>query len=213
MTPTETAAPDAARRSALRRAVLWVAGLNLAYMVAELLVAFAIGSVSLAADGVDFFEDFAVNLLIAVALGWSAARQATVGRVLAGIILLPAVAALVMAVLKAGDPEPPAAGPLFWTALGAIAVNLVCTVILARFRSDAGSLTAAAYLAARNDLVAGAAILVLAGVTRWTGSGWPDILLGIGLVLLNGAAAREVWEKAGEERLAERALEGEFDDD
>ena len=212
MTPAD-ARGDVARTHALRRAVLWVAGLNLAYMVLELIVALAIGSVSLAADGVDFFEDFAVNLLIAVALGWSAARQATVGRVLAGVILLPAVAALVMAVLKAGDPEPPAAGPLFWTALGAIAVNLVCTAVLARFRGDAGALTAAAYLAARNDLVAGAAILALAGVTAWTGSGWPDILLGLGLVLLNGAAAKEVWEKAGEERLAERALEGEFDDD
>lgn len=204
---------EAHRRRALGRAVLWVAGLNLAYMAVELAVALSIGSVALFADAVDFFEDFAVNLLIAVALGWSAARQAVVGRVLAVVILLPAVAALVMAVVKAGDPEPPAAGPLLGAALGAIAVNLVCTLVLVRFRSHAGSLTAAAYLAARNDVIAGVALVALAGVTAWTGSGWPDIVLGVGLVLLNGAAAKEVWEKATQERLAERALAGELDGD
>lgn len=55
----------------LRRAVLLVAGLNLAYFFIEGAIALAIGSVSLLADSVDFFEDFAVNTLIAIALGWS----------------------------------------------------------------------------------------------------------------------------------------------
>ncbi len=62
-------------------------------------------------------------------------------------------------------------------------------------------------------MIAGVAIVALAGVTAWTGSGWPDIVLGVGLVLLNAAAAKEVWEKATEERLAERVLAGEIDDD
>ncbi len=200
-------------RASLRRAVLLVAGLNLAYMLVELAVAVSIGSVALVADAVDFFEDFAVNLLIAIALGWSVARQVRVGKIMAVLIVLPAIAALIMAVLKVGDPDPPASGPLLAAALGALVVNLVCTGVLVRFRSGVGSLTAAAYLAARNDLLAGVAIVALAGVTAWTGSGWPDILLGVGLVLLNGTVAREVWEKAEQERLAEQALAGELDDD
>jgi len=52
--------------------VIIVASLNLAYFGVEFAVAVAIGSVSLFADSIDFLEDTSVNLLIAVALGWSA---------------------------------------------------------------------------------------------------------------------------------------------
>ena len=67
----------------------------------------------------------------------------------------------------------------------------------------------AAYLAARNDVIAGVLIIVVAVITAWTLSGWPDIVLGIVIVALNGTAAKEVWELAEEERLAAKALAGE----
>ncbi|MET0313621.1 MAG: cation transporter, partial [Hansschlegelia sp.] len=57
---------------ALRKVVALVAGLNLAYFGVEFSVALSIGSVSLFADSVDFLEDASVNLLILLALGWSA---------------------------------------------------------------------------------------------------------------------------------------------
>jgi len=56
----------------LRRVLIIVASLNLAYFGIEFSVALAIGSVSLFADSIDFLEDASINLLIAVALGWSA---------------------------------------------------------------------------------------------------------------------------------------------
>ncbi len=213
MSGTLGAGEDPGRVRALRTTVLTVALLNLAYMVVEIAVALSIRSVALVADSVDFFEDFAVNLLIFVALGWSLSRRARVGKVMAGIIVLPAVAALVMAVVKIGDPEPPEAGALLWTAVGAILVNLVCVGLLARYRADGGSLTTAAFLAARNDLIAGVVLIALAGATALTASGWADIVVGLLLVLLNGSAAKEVWEAATEEELAAQALAGEFDDD
>eukprot|EP01036_Dinobryon_divergens_P009847 gene9847-13178_t len=67
----------------LRRAVALVAGLNLAYFGVEFAVAVLIGSVSLFADSIDFLEDAAVNLLILVALGWSARNRARLGMALA----------------------------------------------------------------------------------------------------------------------------------
>ncbi|WP_248123053.1 cation transporter [Micrococcus lacusdianchii] len=213
MSGAQRTGEDPGRVRALRTTVLTVALLNLAYMVVEIAVALSIRSVALVADSVDFFEDFAVNLLIFVALGWSLARRARVGKVIAGIIVLPAIAALVMAVVKIGDPEPPAAGALLWTAVGAILVNLVCVGLLARYRSDGGSLTTAAFLAARNDLIAGVVLIALAGATALTASGWADIIVGLLLVVLNGSAAQEVWEAATEEELAAKALAGEFDDD
>lgn len=213
MTETSHPRPDPARVRALRGTVLAVSLLNLAYMLVEIGVALGIGSVSLVADSVDFFEDFAVNMLIVIALGWPLARRARVGKVMAGIIVLPAIAAFAMAAVKVGDPEPPATGPLFWTGVGSLLVNLVCVGLLARFRADGGSLTRAAWLAARNDLIAGIVLIALAGATALTASGWADIIVGVLLVVLNGGAAKEVWQAATEERLAAQALAGEFDDD
>jgi len=78
----------------LRRVVIVVAVLNAAYFGVEFAVALAIGSVALFADSIDFLEDAAVNLLIALALGWSATSRARLGMGLAGILLIPGLATL-----------------------------------------------------------------------------------------------------------------------
>src|SRR6266516_2494044 len=78
----------------LRKIVLLVATLNLAYFGVEFAVAVAIGSVSLFADSIDFLEDTSVNFLIAVALGWSARSRARLGMAVAGILLVPVASTL-----------------------------------------------------------------------------------------------------------------------
>ncbi len=197
----------------LRRVVLVVAVLNLGYFVVEGSVALAIGSVALLADSVDFLEDTAINLLIALALGWTLARRAVAGRVMALVILVPALAAAWQAVAKASDPVAPSVWPLVVTAGGAALVNGACALLLTRVRHHGGSLSGAAYLSARSDVAVNLAIIAMGGLTAVTGSGWPDIVLGAVIVLVNGAAALEVWRLAGEERLAARALAGEDLDD
>lgn len=147
---------DTEVRRSLRRVVLVVAALNLAYFAVELTVALRIGSVSLYADSVDFLEDTAINVLIALALGMSLRVRSMAGEVMAAIILVPALAAAYEAFTKARSPEPP-------------------------------------------DVLA----LVL------TAGGWPDIVLGVLIVVLNLGAAHEVWEASEEERLAAKVLAGE----
>ncbi len=213
MTPTPEASPALAVAT-VRRTVLIVAAINAAYFGVEVAVALSIGSVALLADSVDFLEDTAVNLLIALALGWSLVARARVGRLLALVILMPAIAVLVQAALKIGDPAPPAVVPLVLAAAGAAVVNLVCALLLTRIRAAGGSMVGAAWYAARNDVIINLAIIAMALVTVWLGSGWPDIVLGVLIIALNGRAALVVWRLAGEESLAARALAGEdLDDD
>ncbi|MET4591746.1 cation diffusion facilitator family transporter [Arthrobacter sp. 754] len=204
---TDQDAQDLSRR--LKRAVLLVAGLNLAYFFVEFTVALAIGSVSLFADSVDFLEDTAINLLIFLALGWSLHRQALAGKAMALFILVPALAAGWQAVIKFTDPEPPDPLSLMVTAGGAVIVNLACSLVLARFRHHGSSMSKAAFLSARNDVLINVAIIAMGVLTIWTASGWPDLVLGTVIVLLNIRAAKEVWETAEEERLAAKALAGE----
>jgi Co/Zn/Cd efflux system component len=199
-----------AMKLSLRTVVIVVAALNLAYFGVEFAVARAIGSVSLFADSIDFLEDASVNLLIAVALGWSATGRARIGMALAGILLIPALATLWTAWGKFMVPTPPAPLPLSLAGLGALAINLSCAFMLARFRTHAGSLTRAAFLSARNDTVANVAIITAAVVTAYTHSAWPDLIVGLGIAALNADAARAVWRAAREEHKAgdsERTLD------
>ena len=184
---------------AVRRVVLVVALLNLSYFGIEFAVAIAIGSVSLFADSVDFLEDALVNLLIFVALPWAARRRATVGSVLSFVILIPAVATLVAAAVKILNPVAPNPQALTITAAGALAVNLTCAFLLARHRHHSGSLTKAAWLSARNDAVANIAIIAVGIITVWIVTGWLDIVVGLGIALLNIDAARAVWRAARQE--------------
>jgi len=189
----------------LRRTVILVAALNLAYFGVEFAVGLAIGSVSLFADSLDFLEDASVNLLIAVALGWGARSRARLGIVLALILLAPAIAGLWTAWQKLMTLAPPAALPLTLTGLGALAVNLSCALMLARFRNHSGSLTRAAFLSARNDVIANIAIIAAGAVTAYLWrSAWPDLIVGAGIAIMNADAAREVWEAAHEEHRAAR---------
>jgi Co/Zn/Cd efflux system component len=187
-----------------RRTVLLVALLNLGYFGIEFAVALSIGSVSLFADSVDFLEDASINVLIFVASAWSLRRRSTVGSILAFVILVPAIATIFVAIQKILDPVPPEVVPLSAAAVGALAVNLTCALLLVRHRTTAGSMAKAAWLSARNDAFANIAIIAVAIATIWVPTAWIDIGVGIAIGLLNADAARVVWRAARDERLAQR---------
>jgi Co/Zn/Cd efflux system component len=189
----------------LRKVVIIVGLLNLGYFGVEFAVALAIGSVSLFADSIDFLEDASVNFLIAVALDWSARSRARVGMALAGVLLIPGLATAWTAWEKFMAPLPPAHIPLSLAGAGALVINLICAFMLVRFRTHSGSLTRAAFLSARNDAFANLAIIAAGLVTAYTFSGWPDLIVGVGIAAMNADAAREVWSAAREEHRTAQA--------
>jgi Co/Zn/Cd efflux system component len=185
--------------AALRRAVIAVATLNFLYFFVEFGVARHIGSVSLFADSIDFLEDASVNFLVLVALGWSLKRRAGVAMFLALLLLVPGIATVWMAWQKFQSLAPPAQLSMSVTGLGALAVNVYCAWLLVRVRNVAGSLSRAAFLSARNDAIANVAIIAAAGVTLLWPSGWPDLIVGIGIFLMNLDAAHDVFKAARRE--------------
>jgi Co/Zn/Cd efflux system component len=187
----------------LMRAVRLVAVLNLAYFGVEFAVALAIGSVSLFADSIDFLEDASVNFLILVALSWSVKNRARVGMLLAGILLVPGLATLWTAWDKFNHPIPPAPIGLSLVGAGALLINLSCALMLTRYRHHSGSLTNAAFLSARNDVMANIAIIAAGLLTAFVWqSAWPDLIVGLGIAAVNADAAREVWQAARDEHRA-----------
>lgn len=184
----------------IKPVVRLVAILNLAYFGVEFAVALAIGSVSLFADSVDFLEDASLNVLILVALNWTARNRARLSMGLAAILLLPGIAAIWTAWEKFNLPVAPGPLPLTLAGLGALAVNLACAIMLARHRHHGGSLVKAAFLSSRNDVLANIAIVAAGIVTGFVWrSAWPDLIVGLGIVAMNADAAREVFTAARRE--------------
>jgi Co/Zn/Cd efflux system component len=136
--------------------------------------------------------------VLAALLG-AARRRAAVGLLLALLLLVPGVATAWLAWNKLQQPVAPAELPMVLAGAGAMAVNLFCAFLLAKVRNVAGSLSRAAFLSARNDAVANAAIILAAGVTFLWPTAWPDLVVGIGIFLLNLGAAHEVYEAARKE--------------
>jgi Co/Zn/Cd efflux system component len=83
-----------------------------------------------------------------------------------------------------------------------MAVNLTCALMLTRYRSHHGSLTRAAFLSARNDVLANVGILVAGLLTAYIRSMWPDLIVGLAIAVMNADAAREVWKTARREHQA-----------
>jgi Co/Zn/Cd efflux system component len=179
--------------NSFRRAVSIVAILSLAYFGVEFIVALNIKSVSLFADSIDFLQDTIVSLLVLVALSWSAHKRSHVGMLLAGFLLIPGIATLWMAWNKIDLPIPPDPIFLTLTGVGALTVNVLCTFILAAFRNFQSSLSKLAYLSARNDAI-GSILIIVAGIaTAIMPSVWPDVIVGLGILVINLGAAREVF--------------------
>jgi Co/Zn/Cd efflux system component len=191
-------APNVPHRD-LPTVVIFVASLNLAYFGVEFAVARSIGSVSLFADSVDFLEDASVNFLIAMALGWAPRNRARVGMALSLILLVPVLATVWTIWTKFTSPSPPSPLPLSLAGAGALAVNVSCAIMLARFRESRGSLTRAAFLSARNDAIANVAIVAAGAATAVVLSVWPDLIVGIGIAAMHADAARDVWRAAQRE--------------
>ena len=188
-----------AKEVALKRTARVIAGLNLGYFGFEIAAALVVGSVSLFADSVDFLEDASIGLLLYVGLGWSARARARLGMGLAGVILVPGLATLAMAWLRFSRDTPPAAVAIGLIGAGALAVNATCAWLLAARRHVGGSLAKAAFLSARNDVLANLAIIAVAPATAATRSPWPDLVVGLAIAALNAGAAWEVWKAARKE--------------
>ena len=118
------------------------------------------------------------------------------------MLVAPSVATLVLVWLRLSSGKPPEASALSLTGLAALGVNTLCAWLLARHHRRGGSLIKAAYLSARNDMIANVAIIAAGPVTAATHRIWPDLFVGVGIGVLNAGAAWEVYQAARAEHRA-----------
>ena len=182
-----------------KKAVFFVAILNLLYFFVEFIVALNIRSVSLLADSIDFIEDASINFLIFFAVSLTTAKKARISILLSIIMLLPGIIALWAVWQQIIHQEPPAPVELSTVAFGALIINCLCTLILMKFRNYSGSLTKAAFLSARNDAFANIAIILTGIITILYPSIWPDIIVGLFIAYIRAESALVIFKNATKE--------------
>ena len=140
-------------------------------------------STALLADSLDNLGDALTYGLSLYAVSRGAAVKARVALFKGGLIFL---AALVVAGQVAWRLVVPGV-PLFeimgaFSVLG-LAANSLCLYLLWRHRHEDVNMSSV-WECSRNDIAANLAVFVAAGGVWLTGSGWPDILVALGLVVL-----------------------------
>lgn len=174
----------------------FVAIANLLYFFVEFFFALKLGSVSLFADSIDFLEDASVNILIFIGLSWSLVARQHLSRVLAVLLVIPAIFVASSVIYELNSPSVPSGKGISLVASGALVVNFSCALLLTKFRKSNQNLILAAYLSARNDALANIAIIVAGITTLFWVSAVPDLAVGVSIGMLNASAAIKVWRGA-----------------
>lgn len=159
-----------------RKALWFVASMNLGFGIAEMIGGFIANSQALKADALDFLGDGSITFVALLALAWTASARARVafaqGMFLAGLGLW----VIGMAIWRALNAVPPEAELMGGLGIIALAINASAALILARFRQGDANLRAV-WLFSRNDALASMAVIVAALLVAWTDRAWPDLIV------------------------------------
>ena len=174
-----------ARQRRVLRVVLWI---NLGMFAAELVAGLIAHSTALLADSADMLGDAIVYgfslYVIARAPLWQHRAALLKGLIMAGFGI--GIAAEVASKLARG--LTPEAGIMWVVALAALVANAYVLARLWRHRADDINMRSA-WLCSRNDVIANAGVLLAALGVGWSGSAWPDILVGLAIAALFASSA------------------------
>jgi cation diffusion facilitator family transporter len=152
-------------------------------------------STSLLADALDMLGDALVYGLTLFVLARSARWQAGAALTKGGFMLVFGLGVLGEAAYKAFHPVMPGMEIMGVIGVLALMANIVCFVLLYRYRSDNLNMRST-WLCSRNDLMANGGVLMAAAGSYVLMSRWPDILVGVVIASVFLSSALQVLRQA-----------------
>ncbi|MBT8121334.1 MAG: cation transporter [Gammaproteobacteria bacterium] len=140
-------------------------------------------STALLADSLDNLGDALTYGLSLYAVSRGAAVKARVALFKGGLIFLAACAVATQVVYRIFVPGVPVFEIMGAFSLLGLAANSLCLYLLWRHRHEDVNMSSV-WECSRNDIASNLSVFVAAGAVWLTGSGWPDILVALGLVWL-----------------------------
>jgi hypothetical protein len=179
------AAASAKQESGILR---WLLGINALLFVVEMTAGLIARSTGLIGESLDNFADAAVYGLALYAVGHSVKMQVRAAH-LAGVLqLILAVGVLVEVVRRFVFGSEPESLVMMAIAFVALIANTSCLLLISKHR-EGGAHMKASWIFSANDVVINLGVITAGALVAWTGSNYPDLIIGIiaGGIVLNGA--------------------------
>jgi cation diffusion facilitator family transporter len=179
-----------------QRRLLWVVlCINTAMFLVELVAGITARSTALLADSVDMLGDAIVYGFSLYVVARGAVWQARAARLKGLIMAAFGVVVLAQVVTKLQHGLQPNAETMGVVGSLALAANTVCLVMLWRRRHDDVNMRSA-WMCSLNDVAGNAGVIVAGAAVALTGSGWPDLLVGLMIAGMFCASATSVIRSA-----------------
>ena len=181
-----------------------VLGINAVMFLVIVVAALYGNSTALLADSLDNLGDALTYGLSLYAVSRGAAIKAKVALFKGGLILLAACAVAAQIGYKLVVPSMPVFEVMGAFSLLGLAGNSACLYLLWRHRHEDVNMSSV-WECSRNDIASNLSVFVAAAAVWLTGSGWPDIVVALGLVgLLLRSGLRVIASALMELRAARR---------
>ena len=193
----EDTGTEMARRIGRQGRVLYaVFAANAAMFLVEFTSGWLARSTALLGDSLDMLGDATVYGLTIYTLRRSLRSQAGAS-LLKGLIMIAfGFAVVAEAVHKTfwGAPVPSVV-VMGGIGLLALAANTFCFLLLYSYRDDNLNMRST-WICSRNDVIANLSVIGAAAVVAWTGSFWPDLLVGVAIAALFIGSARKILSES-----------------
>lgn len=179
-----------------------VLGINAVMFFVIAAAAIYSSSTALLADSLDNLGDALTYGLSLYAVTRGATVKAKVALFKGGLIFLAACVVAAQIIYKLFVPAMPVYEVMGAFSLLGLAANSICLFLLWRHRHEDVNMNSV-WECSRNDIASNISVFIAAGAVWFTGSGWPDIVVALGLVwLLMRSAIRVITSARAELRAA-----------
>jgi Co/Zn/Cd efflux system component len=169
-----------ARQSATLRIVL---AINAVMFMVELASGLYARSTALLSDSLDNLGDALTYGLSLYAVSRGARSKARVALFKGGLILCAGLFVLGQVIYGAVHPGIPIFETMGVVSVIALGANVTCLTLLWKHRTEDVNMSSV-WECSRNDIASNLSVLVAAGAVWVTGTGWPDLIVGLALALL-----------------------------
>lgn len=187
--PVEALPPLAHTAPAGESRVLYLLlAINAVMFVVELVAGLIAQSTGLMADSLDMLADAAVYGLALYAVGRGVQMQVRAAHVAGYLQLILAIGVLLEVARRFVWGSEPESMLMMSIAFVALLANVTCLLLIARHRHG-GAHMKASWIFSANDVLINAGVIAAGALVAWTGSRYPDLLIGsvIGVIVLIGA--------------------------
>jgi len=170
------------------RTLRWLLAINGSMFLVEMLWGWISQSTGLISDSLDMFADAAVYVLALFAVGRSLEHKRRAAHLAGWLQLVLAIGAIAEVVRRGVAGSEPESVTMMGIGAVALVANIACLILIAKKR-DHGTHMKASYIFSANDVIANLGVIIAGALVTWTGSRYPDLIIGliIGVIVLGGA--------------------------